>query len=82
MNTFTPTEQRMVAVIDNYWQVNSLSPDMRELQDLTGLCSTSTVSYVLKRLRRKGYLLPMKKGMARAIVPMWVKDAIENRPAK
>ena len=76
MTNLSPTEIRMASFIDDYWRVNISPPCIRELMQLTEISSTSSVLYILKNLRKKGYLEPARKGWSRQIIPTWVKTAI------
>ena len=52
----TTRQQRIVAVIEDSLRDHGYAPSMREIGDAVGLASTSSVSYQLSELARKGHL--------------------------
>jgi SOS-response transcriptional repressor LexA len=49
-------QEKVLMEIEKYIEVNKFSPSVRELCDLLGLRSTSTVHGYLKRLEKEGYI--------------------------
>lgn len=49
-------EKEILEVINNYILVNEFSPTVREIGEMVGLKSSSTVHNYLKGLEEKGYL--------------------------
>jgi SOS-response transcriptional repressor LexA len=78
MTRLTYAQVRLASFIDDYWRTHMAPPSVRELMTLTGKRSTSTVSFLIKQLRKNGYLMEARKGEARAIVPKWVAEAIRQ----
>lgn len=52
----TEKQERMLNEVIKYINANKIAPTVRELCDLTGLKSTSTVHGYLNRLEREGYI--------------------------
>lgn len=52
----SPRQQRILRVIADFAQRCGYAPSMREIGDAAELASTSSVSYQLSALQRKGYL--------------------------
>ena len=52
----TPVRRKIVEVIDDSVRRHGYAPSMREIGEAVGLASTSSVSYQLSTLQRKGYL--------------------------
>src|ERR1700743_658480 len=52
----SPRQGRIVAVIEDSVRSNGYGPSLREIAEAVGLASTSSVSYQLSTLERKGYL--------------------------
>jgi repressor LexA len=55
--TLTARQQRIIQVIETCQRDLGYSPSMREIGDATGLASTSSVSYQLSALEKKGFLV-------------------------
>ena len=51
-----PTEEKVLNYIKKYHEEHSLMPTVREICDGVGLKSTSSVQYVLTRLREQGLI--------------------------
>lgn len=49
-------QKRVLEIIIKYIEVNRISPTVRELADLSGLSSTSTIHNYIRILQRKGYI--------------------------
>ena len=60
------TEKRVLEAITNYKAEHGYSPTIRELCELSGLKSTSSVHYVLCNLEKQGYITN-EQGKCRAI---------------
>ena len=52
----SPRQGKIVAVIEDSVRSNGYGPSLREIAEAVGLASTSSVSYQLTTLERKGYL--------------------------
>ena len=52
----TPVRRKIVEVIDDSVRRHGYAPSMREIGEAAGLASTSSVSYQLSTLQKKGYL--------------------------
>ena len=50
----TPSQLRIVQVIDESVRRNGYPPSLREIGDAAGLASTSSVSYQLSKLQEEG----------------------------
>jgi hypothetical protein len=72
------TRARVIRFISEYWKTNHCSPVMRDIQVGAQVKSTSHVAMILVRLERDGIIAPREGGLARDIVPMWVRDAIDK----
>jgi len=70
--------QAILDAINEYWAEHTAAPTTRELQEATGLGSTNSIHYHLKRLRERGLLLDSQRGLARANTPPWVREAISQ----
>jgi repressor LexA len=55
--TLTARQQRIIQVIETCQRDLGYSPSMREIGDATGLASTSSVSYQLSELEKKGFVV-------------------------
>jgi repressor LexA len=64
----TARQQTILDAINRFRDARGMSPTVRELCDLLGLRSTSTVQSHLQALRRKGALLDTAPGTPRALV--------------
>ena len=73
-----PFGNRVLQAINIYWQEYYHSPSIRELTELSGLHSTNTVSYHIRRLVKSGDLMDFPFGQSRALVPVWVHEAIKQ----
>lgn len=62
----TKRQQEILLTINDYIQSEGMSPTVREICDMTGLKSTSTVHGYIKRLEKQGYI-KIKQGSARSI---------------
>lgn len=60
--------------IDDFWKENYRAPTFREIKDGTGAKSTSTVSYAIDRLVRRGVLAHRDN-----LAPVWLKELIDMR---
>jgi repressor LexA len=52
----TPRQRKIVQVIEDRIRSDGYPPTLREIADAAGLASTSSVSYQLSSLQKKGYL--------------------------
>lgn len=52
----TMKQKKVLYIIDEYIEKNKISPTIREIQELVGLKSTSTIHEYIKRLEKKGYI--------------------------
>lgn len=62
----TKRQHEILLTINDYIQSEGMSPTVREICDMTGLKSTSTVHGYIKRLEKQGYI-KIKQGSARSI---------------
>lgn len=62
----TKRQYEILLTINDYIQSEGMSPTVREICDMTGLKSTSTVHGYIKRLEKQGYI-KIKQGSARSI---------------
>lgn len=62
----TKRQNEILLTINDYIQSEGMSPTVREICDMTGLKSTSTVHGYIKRLEKQGYI-KIKQGSARSI---------------
>lgn len=62
----TKSEERVYNAIRSYQEEHSFPPTARELMDLTGYKSASSIHDILLRLERKGYIKRIPKS-SRAI---------------
>jgi len=62
----TKRQHEILLTINDYIQSEGMSPTVREICDMTGLKSTSTVYGYIKRLEKQGYI-KIKQGSARSI---------------
>lgn len=67
---------RVIQCIDDYWRDYYMAPSLADLAYCAKV-SKSTAYKVLDDLELAGLILPRDGGVARGIVPMWVKDAID-----
>ena len=75
----TAKQKRILDFINQYWKENYRSPTIREIRDSAGISSTSLVSFHLDKLRFGGQIIWNDTyAISRAIVPNWVKDAIDR----
>ena len=56
MNNLTPKQNEIYVEIKKYFNTYGCFPTIRELCDLTGRSSTSTIKDYLDKLERKGYI--------------------------
>lgn len=52
----TEKQAKVFIELEKYMEANKIAPTVRELAELTGLKSTSTVQGYLNRLEKKGYI--------------------------
>jgi len=52
----TIKQKKVLDIINEYIEKNKISPTIREIQELVGLKSTSTIHEYIKRLEKKGYI--------------------------
>ena len=52
----TKSQEKVLREIEKYIEVNKIAPTVRELGELTGLKSTSTVQGYINRLEKNGYI--------------------------
>ena len=45
---------KILEAIETFWNLHGYGPSFRDLQELTGISSTSVVWYQLRRLREQG----------------------------
>jgi hypothetical protein len=64
------------AAIDKFWVDNHFPPTIRDLQQMTGISSTSTVAYYLKRLPE------IRMARWGRIIPSWVDDVLTSRQSQ
>lgn len=57
----TKKQKEILDIIRNYIEENRMPPTVREICELAGISSTSTIQGYLNRLERKGYILKEKK---------------------
>lgn len=62
----TERQRTMLEALQTFMETHSYAPSFRELGDLTGLKSTSSVQYQLNALKEKGYIR-INANMGRAI---------------
>ena len=62
----TERQREILETINNYIEKEGISPTVRELCDMTGIKSTSTIHGYIKRLQNQGYI-HMIKGSPRSI---------------
>lgn len=62
----TKRQHEILLTINDYIQSEGMPPTVREICDMTGLKSTSTVHGYIKRLEKQGYI-KIKQGSARSI---------------
>jgi repressor LexA len=65
-DNLTQKQRNLLKIICNYIDEKRISPTNRELMNLFGLKSTSTMHGYLKRLKDKGYIT-WQEGMPRTI---------------
>ena len=63
--------------IDAFWLENCYPPSVRDIMRHTEASSTSVVFASLRRLEAQG-VITRAEGLAWAIVPVWVREAIGN----
>lgn len=56
MNQLTKRQADIFITIENYIKENGHSPSYREVMDLVGIKSSSTIANHLKQLKKKGYV--------------------------
>lgn len=74
-------EEAIVWAVDHHWKTHFRAPTFREIQTLTGISSTSHVSYTVARIAEK-YKWRISSDMSRTITPQWVVQAIEQASPK
>ncbi|EKQ56408.1 MULTISPECIES: winged helix-turn-helix transcriptional regulator [unclassified Clostridium] len=52
----TEKQQRILDIIKNFMEKEKISPTIREIGEMSGLKSSSTVHSYLSRLEKKGYI--------------------------
>lgn len=62
----TERQREILVTINNYIEKEGISPTVRELCDITGIKSTSTIHGYIKRLQNQGYI-DMIKGSPRSM---------------
>lgn len=62
----TERQKEILGTIIKYIEREGISPTVRELCDITGIKSTSTIHGYIKRLQNQGYI-EMIKGSPRSI---------------
>ena len=55
-SNLTPTQRRVLGVVEDFVQRRGYSPSLREIGEAAGLASASSVSHQLSALQKKGYL--------------------------
>ena len=70
----TTTTLRVLGAVERFWADHHYSPSLRDVCAMTGLASTSAVSYHLARLREVGRI-SFDDGIARSIVVLEEKSA-------
>lgn len=75
MNTdLTPAgdaaRKKILDFVKVYWLEHRVSPSNIEIQEGTGISSTSVVDYHLRIMQREGMIYTRKKGQTRSIVPI------------
>ncbi|WAM36614.1 winged helix-turn-helix transcriptional regulator [Caldicellulosiruptor acetigenus] len=68
MQGLTERQQQILNAIIGYINEKGYSPSIRELADMVGIKSSSTLHGHLQRLAKKGYITK-EKGKPRTIVP-------------
>ncbi|ADQ06151.1 transcriptional repressor, LexA family [Caldicellulosiruptor hydrothermalis 108] len=68
MQGLTERQQQILYAITSYINEKGYPPTVRELADMVGIKSSSTLHGHLKRLEKKGYITK-EKGKPRTIVP-------------
>ena len=70
-------DEQVISFVDDFWKRNYRSPSIREVMAAAGISSSSVAHYVVRKLaKRGGYTIT--NNSYRAIVPPWVKTAIEQ----
>lgn len=62
----TEKQHEILLIIDEYIKKEGISPTVREICDIAGLKSSSTVHGYIKRLQKQGYI-QMIKGSPRSM---------------
>ena len=57
MNNLTPKQNDIYQVIKRYYSTYGYFPTIREICELSGKSSTSTIKDHLNKLQRKGYII-------------------------
>ena len=68
MQGLTERQQQILNAITGYINEKGYSPTIRELADMVGIKSSSTLHGHLQRLEKKGYITK-ERGKPRTIVP-------------
>lgn len=71
MQGLTERQQQILNAITSYINEKGYPPTVRELADMVGIKSSSTLHGHLQRLEKKGYITK-EKGKPRTIVPIVV----------
>lgn len=74
MSPLTPVQKRLLQQIVAYVDDYGFAPSIRELGDLTGLVSSSSVVHQLRNLEAKGYIR-RAPGLNRALVILEREDS-------
>jgi repressor LexA len=81
----TPVQRAILRFTVDYMRRNSYAPTLQEIGDAAGLGNSSSASYQVKVLERKGYLR-LRRGRPRAIEVVRMPDGrpveAEDRPAE
>lgn len=69
----SPGARKVYDAICQLWLENYQPPTIRQVMQLTGITSTSTIAWRYGQLRNAGWILPMSKP-----VPVWLVNAIKE----